>query len=413
MAPDKDKNHARFAICVVNNALKEAFAELLRSHAPVLEDHYTHFVATQGTARILHSHLPTAQIKVLPHGPDHGDHYVVHEALALTKAGQAVHIYGFFDSNVEPHEWAKQNVQKSAMKSNWCWFPTPATAREFLEKIRAINECKATETETVLSTFGQPPSAKDITHPTMSEYLKEKYYHMRTDKLTICRYIATDLIQDKQGFILDSGTTIADIPLILSYRKRGVRMFTNNLIAVIPIVGSGLRCTLLGGESDQEYGASYHETKGETLSWLRPIQCDWTILAAVRITYSDGPLVRAGDKKNQVWKESLIHKCLAEKSNRLVIAVDWTKFMLELTESYRQVWEPVLANKEDWQEVLGRNDFFLVTQSPNNDDPLDPRRERARAIIRKFQVNDRQGMQVVCLSPGRGVGSVAGCARIN
>jgi DeoR/GlpR family transcriptional regulator of sugar metabolism len=409
----------RTAIFVANDALKGALRRFVRDYHTILNKHYTEFLATEGTAKSIKRYLP--KVKILSHGPDWGDHEVVEETRKRTDAGQEVQIFAFLHWQILKHWIFIQNLEAKCLQGNWHWFPTPAVARAYLDAIQKLaapqEQLRSTNAQLDLEPIQKRLDiiAQDIrelkTHPSyeslspdfggvwMSSSLREKYLDMREDKDAISSYMARSLIKDRDSIILDSGTTVVYIPRFLSTAKTDVIVYTHNLLVAPPVVGANICCIFCGGILDREYGAAYLSSEDETRSWLKSFHCHRAILAAAKITFEEGPLVKTTDTKNKVFKKWLIIKCLQEQS-QLITAVDWTKFMSKLDQRKRQIWEPVLQ-KRDWENVLTQKDFLLVTKFP---DELDrrPSARLAQDVINKFKRNELNGGMTIISVPPEG-----------
>jgi len=210
----------------------------------------------------------------------------------------------------------------------------------------------------------------------------------RADKILISATIASEYIGEKETIIVDSGTTVDQIPPILKENKPFVKVYTNNLLAAISVIPptEKFRCILLSGEIDPIYGATYNI--GKIDEPLKAIEANQIILAATAISFEDGPMVQAVDRCNLQFKRAMVQKALQDPgSPRLIIAVGWNKFQKAISEDSNL--NPVLDHRE-WNAVRKDKNFVLVAAKP----PESIRTieaERAREVIKTFIKNMEQG----------------------
>ena len=217
----------------------------------------------------------------------------------------------------------------------------------------------------------------------------EKLFFQRADKVLIAGKIAGKYIQKDETIIVDSGTTVDQIPHILHTRQLKVKIYTNNLLAAISVIPSveGFYCFLLSGKIDPFYGATYNSENLEET--LKTINANQIILSSTAITYEEGPLVHPLDRDNREFKEALVEKSLGRDETRLIIAVDWTKFRRSFSP---EELTPVLSR--DWIAVRKTNRFILVATEPPNDLQTEDA-SIAREVIREFKKNMKNnGMKV-------------------
>lgn len=214
----------------------------------------------------------------------------------------------------------------------------------------------------------------------------------RADKVLIASTIASEYIQEKDTIIVDSGTTVDQIPHLL--HKKHLTVYTNNLLAAISVVPpvEGFNCFLLSGKIDPIYGATYDIDNLETS--LRPIQANQIILAAAAISFEEGPMVSVLDTSNRLFKRELVRKALLDSWNpRLIIAADWTKFKEDIGVGAAKKSNAVLEI-EDWRAVKATNRFVFVLTNPP-DFLQTPDVIRAREEIKAFCINmEKGGMKV-------------------
>lgn len=217
-----------------------------------------------------------------------------------------------------------------------------------------------------------------------------KLFFQRADKVLIAGKIAANYIQKDETIIVDSGTTVDQIPHILHARQLKVKIYTNNLLAAISVIPAveGFSCFLLSGKIDPFYGATYNSDNLKEI--LKPINADQIILSSTAITYDQGPLVQVLDRDNRLFKEALVEKSLGTEGPRLIIAVDWTKFRKSFS---TDELTPVLGSP-DWKAVRKTNRFILVATEPPND--LQTRDASiAREVIVDFKNNmESNGMKI-------------------
>ncbi len=218
----------------------------------------------------------------------------------------------------------------------------------------------------------------------------EKLSIQRADKVLIARTITSKYIQEKDVIIVDSGTTVDQIPHILHEKYLRTTVYTNNLLAAISVVPpvEGFDCFLLSGKVDPIYGATYNieDIEGP----LKPIRANQIILAATAISFEEGPMVDVLDTSNRLFKRELVRKALQDLGNpRLIIAVDWTKFKKGLRVVVDRKLNAVLE-QADWRAVKATNRFVLVVTNPP-DSLQTPDAIRAREEIKAFCTNMEEG----------------------
>jgi DeoR/GlpR family transcriptional regulator of sugar metabolism len=222
----------------------------------------------------------------------------------------------------------------------------------------------------------------------------EKLYLQRADKVLIAHTIASKHIQENNTIIVDSGTTVDQIPPILRGKNVKVRAYTNNVLAavsVLPPAEEGFECFLFEGKIDPLFGATYNVGGPGTIAKpLGPIQADQIVLAASAISFDYGPCVNVRDILNREFKNALVQKVLYDASNpRLIIAVDWTKFKKVDTNRLTQV-----IDQRDWQSIRATNRHILVATAPP-DSLQSPIGNEARKEIQLFTDNmQREGMTI-------------------
>ena len=225
----------------------------------------------------------------------------------------------------------------------------------------------------------------------------EKLFIQRADKVRIAFTIASKYIQDRDTIIVDSGTTVDQIPAILRNQHPNVEVYTNNLLAAMSIVPpeEEFKCSILPGRIDPKYGATYNI--GDIGGPLKSIKPQQIIIAATAISFEKGPLVDPSDNHNREFKENLFKKALEDPpSHRLIIAVDWTKFKRggnQLVNDMNPALEP-----PDWKTVKAIKGFVIVTTNPP--DLRTPNAEEAREVIEKFVDNmEGGGMKIYIVKP--------------
>jgi DeoR/GlpR family transcriptional regulator of sugar metabolism len=207
----------------------------------------------------------------------------------------------------------------------------------------------------------------------------------RADKTCICRTIVDKYIEDGDIIVIDSGTTIDQIPSLLSGKTHDVKVYTNNLLAAISVVPaiSGLECVLLPGIIDKFHGATYNVRN--VIFPLNPIDANKIILAATAISFEEGPMVLATDYQNLLFKRGLVEKALLAGNCKLIIAVDWTKFKHNEDEKYNSV-----LDEEQWNAAKANTNFVLITTKiPDQNHTVEA--NLARNIIDQFATNMTRG----------------------
>lgn len=222
----------------------------------------------------------------------------------------------------------------------------------------------------------------------------EKLFIQRADKVRIASTIASRYIQDKDTIIVDSGTTVDQIPAILRNQHPNVKVYTNNLLAAMSIVPpeKKFKCSILSGRIDPKYGATYNI--GDIGGPLKSIEPQQIILAATAISFEKGPLVDPSDVHNREFKQNLVKKALDDPAGRrLIIAADWTKFK---NDSDKLAMIPVL-DIDCWREVRGIDSFVLVTTNPPKD-LRTPNAIESREVIKRFMDNmESEGLKIKVL----------------
>jgi DeoR/GlpR family transcriptional regulator of sugar metabolism len=212
----------------------------------------------------------------------------------------------------------------------------------------------------------------------------EKLYLRRDHKVRIARRIASQYVQRNNTIIVDSGTTVDQIPPILFGKSVYVKVYTNNVLAAVSVLPpeEGFDCFLLEGKIDPLFGATYNVGNAETIAKpLQPIQANQIILAASAISFEYGPCVDVLDILNREFKKALVQKVLyGANQPRLIIAVDWSKFkrvdLSRLT--------PVIDNP-DWHTIRATERHVLVATSPPKD------AAEAQKELNMFVQNMKQG----------------------
>lgn len=223
----------------------------------------------------------------------------------------------------------------------------------------------------------------------------EKLAVQRAHKFLISYTIARGHIEDGDTIILDSGTTIAELPQYLNEKKPRVTVYTNNLLAAIQVVppAEGFDCRVLAGRIDPLYGATYDSPAIAAV--LAGIRASKIILAATRLSVEDGPMVRASDVNNTVFKNELVRKALLDPGDPvLMVAVDWTKLKRPLSLEGGDEYNAVLP-QADWNSVMNTHRFLLVTTLPPVADDT-AAAATARDVLDKFRRKaDAGGMRLV------------------
>jgi DeoR/GlpR family transcriptional regulator of sugar metabolism len=217
----------------------------------------------------------------------------------------------------------------------------------------------------------------------------------RVDKLLISKEIAENHIESDDKIIVDSGTTIDQIPHILNIKyfnqRNTIEIYTNNLLAAVSAIPPAIKIFLLSGFIDSIYGATYIEEKEEAIRNLNATPATIIVLAASAISFEDGPMVSDQDYHNRIFKETLIKKAL-DRHLRLIIALDWTKFK-EKTNRLQNVLQPA-----DWINALARPNFSLIITNPPDNDTTEPVK-MAKKIIEQFNQNSENNKRmkvVIC-----------------
>lgn len=200
------------------------------------------------------------------------------------------------------------------------------------------------------------------------------------DKARIASTIAKQYVDKGQTILLDSGTTVDQIPQMLPTSGDN-SVYTNNLLAAIGTVHqTGRRkCHLLAGKIDSTYGATYPVRNGH--SELDELNANVIVLSATAISFDKGPLVRADDHSNMNFKRTLVDKALNDGVEPvLLIACDWTKFVVP-----REDFNPVLA-PEVWNAVRTNARFFLITTEPKQTPDIEKKFvKKATEEIKRFE----------------------------
>ena len=218
----------------------------------------------------------------------------------------------------------------------------------------------------------------------------QKLFIQRADKVRIASAIASNYIQHDDTIIVDSGTTVDQIPSILRVEHPNVEVYTNNLLAAISVVPpEEFDCFILSGRIDPIYGATYNI--GDIGGPLESINPQQIILASGGISFEEGPLIDVRDVYNRKFKQELVKKAFQDPHTRLIIAVDWTKFKKGGNQLGNM--NPVLE-QGDWRAIRGTNRFVLVTTNPPRD-LRTPDAEEAREVINKFLDNMKKGFMKI------------------
>lgn len=146
-----------------------------------------------------------------------------------------------------------------------------------------------------------------------------KWVTNRVQKSAISANIARELIKSGDTILIDSGSTIDEIPKYLI--GKDVTIYTNNIFAVVRVSGiSGIRIYQLPGWLDYHFAATY---SAQANSMLDDLSIKTVIIATRSISFEEGIHVEKNDEKNRQFKKLLIKYPTAE---RFIIAADSTKF---------------------------------------------------------------------------------------
>jgi hypothetical protein len=229
----------------------------------------------------------------------------------------------------------------------------------------------------------------------------EKLFVQRQDKFLICNEIVLNHLSLNDKIIIDSGTTVDQIPQLLneSYMRYRANVgqnpnpppeiSTNNLLAAVSVIPPEINVNLMEGIVDKKYVATYHPRN--IILPIDNFDATKIVLAATTISYIDGPMVSVSDSNNKKFKAALIDKALGPKKCNLIIAIDWTKF-----NSKTPLMNPVVTH-DVWQSVLAEPRFCLVTTKPDRaNHPAEA--DIASNIIAKFENNAKNGGMRVVIS---------------
>jgi DeoR/GlpR family transcriptional regulator of sugar metabolism len=255
------------------------------------------------------------------------------------------------------------------------------------------------------SLFSAYSSQSFLTIMTSEWEFWEKLFRKRKDKILIATEISNEYIKEYDQVILDSGTTVDQIPRLLNQRFLYVgetiplKVYTNNLIAAISVVPPQIRVILLNGEIDKVFGATYNKSKiAEPLDEI--LNATKIILAATYITYEGGPMVSHSDSQNIEFKNALINKKSVDPCT-IIIAADWTKFIDIPPPTHRYVSDipdPLTENltSKNWDKVKNNNTHLLCITEPPVSNTSDIAKT-ARIVINKFRENEQtnKGIKVV------------------
>ena len=213
----------------------------------------------------------------------------------------------------------------------------------------------------------------------------------RDNKTLIALTIANKYIERNDTILMDSGTTVDQIPLFLVEKGYNSTIYTNNLLAAILVIpyGEEIDCNLLSGEIDPIFGATYSD---ETTTQILPsLNATLIILAATRISFKSGPMVHSKDYRNLTFKKELVRKSLMDGHKpRLIIATGYSKFTGDLNKEEEAQYNPVL-DPETWNSVKAKDRFVLVTTKPPSGMKSRTASDTAMHEIKKFQTNMKKG----------------------
>lgn len=133
-AKSKGKDSRQDLLLVSNDALKPQLVRLVREFSALIQQHYGDMVSTAHTAAVLQDWLPAVQ--ALAPGPEFGDVEAVQYCRKRRTQGREVHCFVFFDHRMEPHQILKDMLATALLQLDVTWFPTPTTARLYLEMLR-------------------------------------------------------------------------------------------------------------------------------------------------------------------------------------------------------------------------------------------------------------------------------------
>jgi len=221
-----------------------------------------------------------------------------------------------------------------------------------------------------------------------------KLFVQRSDKIAISSRLAASYVHEGDTIVVDSGTTIDQVPHILRERLKSVRVYTNNLLAAISTLPpvEGFECFLLPGRIDPIYGATYNI--GDIEGPLKSIKARTVILAAPAVSFDDGPMVDVEDYSNLHFKRELVRMALEDPVNvTLLVAVDWTKLIEDHRSSEHARLNPVLVS-EDWKTARATARFRIVT-TPPPESLRTPEAMKAREVIDMFTDNMKRNKGMV------------------
>jgi len=221
----------------------------------------------------------------------------------------------------------------------------------------------------------------------------------RREKTQLARAVSESYIEDGMKVILDSGTTVDQVPSMLRQLGKRADIYTNNLLAAISAVPTEetVHCHLLPGLVDPIYGATYEKAQVSTL--LKAFVPDRIVLAARALSYEFGPMVGVDDQSNCDFKEFLVRLALDSAARTsLILVVDWSKLIVEYGRHSEKNVMPVL-DKATWRTVRAQSHFSLLTVAPPDPESVDSEHELAIAresqqAIRRFSKADRAGNEM-------------------
>jgi len=182
----------------------------------------------------------------------------------------------------------------------------------------------------------------------------------REDKAAIAQRISS-YVKDNDIVIVDSGTTADQVPReLLAAGRKGVTVYTNNILAAMSIVGGDILCHLLPGILEDQYAAILG---AETCQKAAIVPCQVAVVAATSISAANGPC--AASAANRLFKLALLGRNWTAK---IVFAVDWHKLRPPRGEEM-PVFSEGIASSQDyssWERLLEArgNDIVIVTTEP-------------------------------------------------
>ena len=205
--------------------------------------------------------------------------------------------------------------------------------------------------------LSNPPSLLSLALK-LETRMAEKIIFQRADKIALSREVVLNHILDGDRIFVDSGSTIDQVPSLLSLIGKNVHIHTNNILAALTISKQRRETVIkmMGGNISSYYTATYYNNPYRKLKRLR---LDKIILASRIVSFREGFMVNYEDQKNWEYKSFFARKAFNSNGKiKLIVVVDWTKFRRK-----GEYDRPVLS-RDAWETFRNSENFSLIISEP-------------------------------------------------